>query len=155
MGDLNTVYGKKMQPGALLWDYENWLRIRISKEERRGAVVLFSCVGWFCTVLSWVILGWVRLLLPVPWIQGPFFSCQSQPDVPRLALRILIPHSVLLCKVSHTSCSRHTPNLVGQVFSYADRNTHTWWQACRQTRFGWDSLITWVQKESQSRNRLQ
>lgn len=150
------LYRKQMLPGALLWDYENWPRVRISREGWIGAVLLlvffFPSVGWFCSVLGWVLLGWVRLLLPVPRTQGPFFSCQSQPDVPRLVLRFFIPHFSSKWVIRVTA---HTQKLGGHILTQKYTHTHVRWHACTQTRPGWGTVITGAQKESQSRNGLQ
>lgn len=50
----------------------------------------------YCTGLGYTGLGGSGFCCQFPEHKDPFFSCQSQPDVPRLVLRILIPHSVLL-----------------------------------------------------------
>lgn len=68
---------KKRLPGALLWDYENWPRVRISREGWRGAVLLLVFFPPLLagSVLYWAGLCWVGsgFLLPVPRTQGPFF----------------------------------------------------------------------------------
>lgn len=123
---LSTVY-KKLLPGALLWDYENWPKIKITREGWRGSPalsvlsVLFFPPVLAGSVLGWARLGWVRLLLPVPRTQGPFFPlCQSKPDVPRLVLRILIPYLGLLSEqkiwrgtYSRTQTEIHTHIMAG------------------------------------------
>lgn len=120
----HCLWRKKLLPEALLWDYENrpWVRIR-REGRRRGGGGDQSCP--FSPVLTgsvqyprWVTLGWVRVSLPFPRTQGPFFCCQSQPDVPGLAQRILIPRSVPLSAAG-------APNLVGWKLLCADRITHT------------------------------
>lgn len=97
---------KKTMPGALLWDYENWPRVRISREGWRGAVLLLV---FFFPVLAGSVLYWAELYwvwsgfcCQFPEHRDPFFSCQSQPDVPRLALRILIPYPALLSALSES-----------------------------------------------------
>lgn len=123
MGKLWTVVVfRKTLPQALLWDYENWPRVKIRREGWGGAVwllVFFSPhLGWFCTVLGWVLLGWVRLRLPVPRTQGAFFLL---PITTRCAQTCFKNLDLSLSLASQQSQHTHSPELV----ELSQRHTHT------------------------------
>lgn len=93
-------------------------------------VCFFSlpCVGWFCTVLGWVILGWVRLLLPVPRTQEPFFLLPITTRCAQTCFKNSDPSlspDFSSKQVAEATAGARSPNLVGNMLSYTDRNAHT------------------------------
>lgn len=106
----------------------------------RGSVVPFLSPPPLCRlVLYCTELGWVRLFLffcsRFPEHKNPFFPCQSQPDVPRLVLRILTPRSVLFSAARephelqqmHNKFSR--PRKRTSIHTHNDAQKHTFTEA--------------------------
>lgn len=87
---------------------------------RSSSIFFPHHIGSFWNALGWVVQGWVKPFCQFPEHTGPFFLCQSEPDVPRLVLKILILRSILpFCPNWATGAAAHTH----QVWLRTDRNT--------------------------------
>lgn len=83
------------------------------------------------SVLYWAGLHWVGsgFCCQFPEHKDPFFSCQSQPDVPRLVLNsdpslsLAFSSKRVIRVAAHTHT--HTPNLVEHTYSEAQTEIHT------------------------------
>lgn len=113
---LSTVY-KKLLPGALLWDYENWPKIKITREGWRGSPALFP-------PLCWLVLCWAGL----DWVGSGFYCLSLEHRDPFFPLPIKTRCAQTRFKNSDPlfGPTFRAENLARHIFSHTDRNTHTY-----------------------------
>lgn len=119
---LSTVY-KKLLPGALLWDYENWPKIKITREGWRGSPALSVLFVLFFP-LCWLVLCWAGL----DWVGSGFYCLFLEHRDPFFPLPIKTRCAQTRFKNSDPlfGPTFRAENLARHIFSHTDRNTHTY-----------------------------